>query len=376
MVNPFLPLYLKDIGASGFYIALTYSGCALAKLLLTPLFGRWSDNGSRRLFISLGLSVYCSISFGCLFLPRSLPVWSLFVIFQGVGASLVRPLALASIADIAPRNQEGMAMGTFDVSFYLATGVGPILGGSMKDALGYSGIFGSLFGLCLFALLLSLFAVSEFPSAGKNSETTVGFRVLSQSQGLLGLSCFIFTRSFGIVLVAIFLPVLLSHELKLNGLQIGSVMAFGTIVTALFLRPFGEISDRVDRRVLIQIGGMSAALVTFLLPFAQGFWHMILFCGGIGFFSALTLPASSALLIEEGHRYGMGLTIGLFNAAMNLGFVLAPLLGGVLMDHFTLPSIFHAAGLIGIAGMVCFMFLSKSKTCTAKTQVAQSNGGR
>lgn len=48
---------------------------------------------------------------------------------------------------------------------------------------------------------------------------------------------------------------------------------------------------------------------------------------GVG--TVISLPASSALLVKEGYLYGMGLAMGIFNGAMNLGTVLAPLAGGL-----------------------------------------------
>jgi MFS transporter, DHA1 family, multidrug resistance protein len=361
VVNPFLPLYLQNVGASGLYIALAYSGYALTKLVLTPLLGRWSDRRNRRVFIILGLTIYCGISVGYLFLPRGIAVWSLFLLLQGVGAALVRPLALASVADMAQEKHAGVAMGTFDVSFYLASGVGPVIGGFLNDTNGFAGIFLVLSVLCFIALFLSLFLVRGTPALTRSFDDRAGFRYLLHNRNLLGLCCFIFTRSFGIVLAAIFLPIYLSNKAHLNGSEIGLIMAFGTIIMAVLLRPFGKVCDHCDRRTLMQIGGASTAFLTLCLPLENGFWSVMLLSGGIGLFSAMTLPASSALLIEEGRRYGMGLTMGLFNSAMNLGFILAPLLGGFLMDHFTLAAVFEWAGLIGAGGIVAFSFLCSGR---------------
>jgi predicted MFS family arabinose efflux permease len=73
------------------------------------------------------------------------------------------------------------------------------------------------------------------------------------------------------------------------------------------------------------------------------------------------VPATFSLLIEEGYRHGIGLTIGLFNSAMNPGLIFAPLIGGTLMDHLTLGSVFYAAGFMGAAGMLSFSVLSKGE---------------
>ncbi len=49
----------------------------------------------------------------------------------------------------------------------------------------------------------------------------------------------------------------------ISNLQIGLVMASGTALTTLLLRPMGRLSDRVSRKGLIIIGGGMAAILTF-----------------------------------------------------------------------------------------------------------------
>ena len=111
-------------------------------------------------------------------------------------------------------------------------------------------------------------------------------------------------------------------------------MGANTVVTALLLRPMGLLSDRVRRDRLVVAGGRAAALLTLCLPLAETFPQLLGLSVCIGAAGALSMPASSALLVEEGGRQGMGLTMGVFNGAMNLGAVLAPLAGGVAFGFF------------------------------------------
>jgi MFS family permease len=156
-----------------------------------------------------------------------------------------------------------------------------------------------------------------------------------------------------------FLPIFMFENLRLTGIEMGVVMGANTIVTALMLRPMGLLSDRVARDRLILTGGTAAALLTAFLPLSETFPHILFLSIGIGFASVLSLPASSALLVEEGNRQGMGLTMGIFNAAMNLGAVLAPLAGGILFSLFGMKAVFYGAGFLGLGG-VCFYHLARN----------------
>ena len=355
VVNPFLPIYVKNIGITGLTIALMFSGYSVSKVLFMPILGRWSDLINRKNFIIAGLAIYFITSLFFLFLPSNIPLIIFFRFIQGMAAALVRPVALSFVGDTATKKHEGSYMGTFDVSFYSALAAGPIIGGFVHDRYGFSGIFFIWFMLCSLSLLMGLIGISRIESTLKKPIRTAGYsRIIAESKTLNGLFWFIFSRSFGIVLVAIFLPLHMHSRLNFSSFQIGIIMTFGSVLIPVFLRPMGKLSDKIDRRLLVIMGGTLTALSIVLLPFARDFWQLIVLSSCIGLFGVLSVPASSALLVEEGKRYGMGLTIGLFNSVLNAGFVLAPFVGGFLMDKVGINFIFYFAGGVGLLGTYLF----------------------
>jgi MFS family permease len=275
---------------------------------------------------------------------------------QGIGAALVRPIALAFIGDIAPARREALTMGTFDISYFSAQAIGPMIGGVIKDVAGFPGIFMSLAALSLLSLIFALFFVMASPPGRPESAAPTRSRLSGSGIGrtLIGLSGFILTRSFSIALFAVFIPIFMYDHLRLTGLEMGIIMGAGTVVTALLLRPMGSMSDRLDRRWMVIFGGSMTALLTFCLPLAQSFAHLLTLSVAIGIFRVVSLPASSALLVREGNHYGMGLAMGIFNGAMNFGTVLAPLAGGFALGVFGIRPIFYGAAVLGLMGVVFF----------------------
>jgi len=361
IVNPFFPIYVKNIGLNGLSIALIFSGYSLSRILFMPLLGRWSDLTNRKHFIITGLGTYCIVSLCYLFLPDN----ALYLIFlrliQGMAAALVRPIAQAFVGDTTTKGQEGSLMGAFDVSFYAALAVGPIIGGFIQDIFNFKGIFLIWFILCLLSLVMGILGVTDQKGPSEASEKVIsGPNNFYKARILQGILCYIFARSFGIVLIAIFLPMHMHFDLNLSSVQIGTIMSSGSILIPVLLRPMGKLSDRVNRRFLVIIGGSLSAISILFVPFAVGFWHLIILTVCIGFFSVLSLPASSALVVEEGKRLGMGLTMGLFNSVLNAGFILAPFLGGFLMDTAGSCYIFYVAGGIGLLGVYLFSVLCPS----------------
>ncbi|MCX5906007.1 MAG: MFS transporter [Deltaproteobacteria bacterium] len=361
IVDPFFPVYATTHGATGFHLAILFSGYAAAKALFSPLMGWLSDQRGRRNLLIAGLFSYALISLGYLFFPDPFSL-ILLRFLQGMAAALVRPLSLAIVGDIAPARREGTVMGAFDISFYAAFAIGPIVGGIIKDAVGFSGIFLSLFCLALLAMA-ALMLFMKGPGQLDGKERTTGrmdIRSFKKSKMLVALCGFIFTRTFGIVLFSMFLPIFMHEELKLKGVEIGVIMGAATIVTALLLGPMGYLSDRVRKDRLVVIGGAGAALLTCCLPLAGTFHQLLVLSVGIGIASVLSLPASTALLVEEGNRLGMGMTMGVFNGAMNLGAVLAPLIAGAAFGLVGIKALFYGAGLIGLVG-TCFYFAYTAK---------------
>lgn len=356
VVNPFFPVYMKTLTGQGLIIALVFSGFFLAKMILTPVLCRWSDFASRKIFIICGLALHTAAAFIFLWLPENVLLILVLRFVQGAATAMVRPVAQAFVGDMTPENHEGSSMGTFDVSFYAALGMGPILGGVIGDCIGYRGLFLVLLILCFTALLIAITSIHpDKPVRNNPGFSTPSGGNLFRDRTLQGLFAFIFTRSFGVVILPIFLPLYLQSHLGASHLEIGICIAAGSIATALLLRSSGKLSDLWNRKTLVTSGGVASGLVLVMLPMANQFWQALALSLLLAFFSTLSLPASTALLVEKGRDYGLGASMGITHTIMNIGFFAGPLAAGLLMDAWGLDSVFRVAGLTGIAGVLIFV---------------------
>ena len=69
------------------------------------------------------------------------------------------------------------------------------------------------------------------------------------------------------------------------------------------------------------------------------------------------MPAASALNVEEGRKFGMGSTLGMFAMAFSIGMAVGPLLSGFMVDLVSIDSAFYlgaGAGVIGTSLLVWF----------------------
>lgn len=358
MLDPFFPIYIKDVGIGGVYFAAIFSVYTLSRMILSPWIGLWSDGVGRRSFIFAGLGLYTCVALLYLCAP-SIPLLIITRFLQGVATAFFRTVAMASVGDQSPKEKEGLTIGTFDISFYSSLALGPVIGAIVKIHFGMSGIFIALSITCLLSLLLAVFLIPDIRKEGiRHKRSWIDYTALVKNRVFFGLLCFIFTRAIGISLFTIFMPLFMKVNLGLDGLHIGVIMASGTVLMMLFLMPMGILSDRRNRRILVTTGGFLVSLLTCCLPLTSGFWYLLLVTVLLGLVSATSLPASAAILIEEGSRYGMGLAFGIFNMTMNLGFAVAPFLGNMVIDLAGFPAIFYLAGFIGFVGTVIFYIYS------------------
>ena len=359
VVNPFFPIYAKELTGQGVMIALVFSGFFLAKIIATPLMGKWSDAKSRKGIIVSGLILHTLVAAIFFFLPQSLILVIVLRFLQGVATAMVRPIAQAFVGDFIEEDHVGSSMGTFDISFYAALAIGPVIGGGVGDIMGYRGMFLILIILCLVALVSSLFTETDDRRIrGDRAFHHASCQDIFSNHTLQGLFCFILARSFSIVVISIFVPILIDTYFQTGYLGIGVCIAAGSITTALFLRPVGLLSDVCDRRALVIAGGILTGMLLFLIPFAHTLWSLILLNILLALTGTLSLPATTALLVEEGRHHGLGYTLGIFHSVMNAGFLVGPILGGILMDAVGIQAVFPIAGVLGICGTLFFAIRS------------------
>ncbi|MBT6616273.1 MAG: MFS transporter, partial [Deltaproteobacteria bacterium] len=132
LVVPLLPGYAHELGASGFMIGLIFGVFSISRSALLPYFGRLSDTKGRKVFITTGLFFYIITSIGY-FYSQSVNALILIRFLQGISAAMIIPVSQAYAGEISPVGEEGRTLGILTIAFYSGLGLGPILGGVIKD---------------------------------------------------------------------------------------------------------------------------------------------------------------------------------------------------------------------------------------------------
>jgi DHA1 family multidrug resistance protein-like MFS transporter len=358
IIVPLLPIYAQQLGATGVWIGLIFSGFSLSRSLCSPFAGRFSDLWGRKPLIAVGLFIYWLVSLGYLLAGDVAGLVAVRLI-QGASAALIIPLALAYIGDIAPQDEEGRYIGSFTVSLFAGFGCGPLIGGLVMHRFGIETNFYLMSGLCLVAFLFVAFLLPHQRPVDRNSPSVPpSYGALLRSPISWGLFLFRFSNAFARGGLIAFLP-LIAHKLAaMTAAQIGLVISGNILLVSVLQAPFGRLADRLPRPLLVLIGSGSFALLMALIPSCREFRSVLAVSLLMGIAGGMALPSASAIAVEEGRKFGMGSSMGFFNLGMSLGLGTGPILIGLIVDIFGLPAAFYVAAAIGLSGTLAFSGLS------------------
>jgi DHA1 family multidrug resistance protein-like MFS transporter len=133
--------------------------------------------------------------------------------------------------------------------------------------------------------------------------------------------------------------------------EVGIIVATLSYVTAVFLIPFGMLSDRFGRQKLL-LGGLAVFTLTPLLyPLAHDTGQLIIVRAIHGLGAAAFLPAAIALVVDLTPATRRGTAIGWYTASLQLGLMAGPITGGFLTSQFGFDAAFYGCAAISFIGL-------------------------
>ncbi len=165
---------------------------------------------------------------------------------------------------------------------------------------------------------------------------------------ILFASLFIVMLGFGIVIPI--LPFYVTY-FGASGEALGIVMAIYSFMQFVFAPFWGRWSDRVGRKPVLLIGLLGFAASFVLQGLAQNIVQLILARAVAGVLSSATLPVAFAFIGDTTSDENRSGGMGMMGAAIGLGMIFGPLVGGPL-GVIALPLPFFAAALFALAAAV------------------------
>lgn len=163
-----------------------------------------------------------------------------------------------------------------------------------------------------------------------------------------------FVTSFGAHVVTVNLPVY-AREMGVGLAMIGILIAAYDFAEVIAKPLFGAVADRAGMKatLLAGIGLFIAASLTYLwIP--PKLLLLVRFLQGVG---AAALSAVSLALVGTYYRERRGRAFGIYNAVKGAGYVLSPVVGGLVVLHANFAAIFIACAVVGALALICALML-------------------
>jgi len=346
IIVPILPILATKLGASGFALGLITAAFSLSRGLCQPVVGNLSDRWGRKGFLVAGLFIYGLVG---LLVPLADNVSHLVIIrlFQGFGAAMIVPVAMAYASFLSPPGEEGRYMGVINIAVFCGIGCGPILGGYFADNWGMASVFHAMAFLSFFAFILVWFNMPTSCPADHQQRNGLleSIGLMLRRRRTVGILLARFATVLMMVPTMAFLPVMMAGWPGTSGLQIGLVIASRTLMNAVLQYPFGALADRFDKVVLLLCGSLCMCLAVVLIPSMTSLGAMIGMYLFLGFGESVLWPVLGAYAVEEGRAlFGHGTMMGVFTLAMSAGVFTGALLAGLSMDALGMRLAFWATG--------------------------------
>jgi len=375
VVVPVLQLYAKQLHVSDFAVGFLFATYAIALLAAAVPMGILSDRWGRKPFILFGMFAMAG-AFVFYALAKSYPVLVVARILDGLTAAATWSAGLALLGDRFEEKEMGSKMGWAIAAMAVGGIAGPLLGGTLADAIGYRAPFYAIAIACLAGGVAAVFLVEHREGLRSSS---LGWRVLRPvftNRNVL-LACLItLVTTTGLGLLEPTLPIYFKNTFNMSRTVIGAVFGVTMLLYALASPVAGKLSDRVGRKPPIIAGLLATAVVTpFLAVFkneAAVFVLMAVLGASLTFFETPSVPLITdslprSGLLGEGNQYGAA--FGLLNFFWSLGYALGPILGGALMGSLGLLSalLVYSALLVALSVVVAALMPEKAEALSAGT---------
>lgn len=334
---PILPDLATRFNASPTMIGLLFASFGATLLTLSVPMGVLSDRIGRKGPMMFGLALL-AISTLAFAYAESLPMLFAARLVQGAADGMTWIVGFAMIADLYGPEERGRAMGLAMAGSTLGIIIGPVLGGWLYQMGGIRLPF--LIVAAMAVIDLIVFAVVAPRTKGSGASAPLR-RVLTHRP--VAITALVVIAGGGtIAMLEPVIPLVMRARLGLGPAAIGTLFGIAAVASTTMHPICGRLSDRYGGKRLMMIGLIGSAFVLPLLNFATDFRSAAFAMVPMWIvFSMITTPSlmymAEAASIAGFEAYGV--VYGVYNMAWAVGLMIAPALGGFVLERAGLEAL-------------------------------------
>lgn len=359
---PLMTLFLQALGANYAQISLILTSATGTMLLMSYVWGWWSDRLGRRKFLLAGGLLGLAGAYVLLSRAGSSGwAWGARVV-EGAAMAAYATVSLAMIGDVLEASaRRGRSMGLYRGLGSLAFSGGALAGGLLADAYSIAFALTVSAGFFLAAGVAALFLQDRRPAPVEQDvrqalPPRTSWRSLPATF-LAGVLLWMTAHAASTSMWPNYMATFGYSKAAISGLW--SLAAF-VEMPAMFLA--GALSDVFGRALLLAAGGFAIALVQIGYLLLAGFLPALLgvqVLRGFGFGSFVT--TSMTFTAEYGGQSARGGRSGIFNTTSSAGQLAGMLLGGLLVQGFGFGNLYGLCAVLAAGSGVCFLALRRGE---------------
>ena len=362
IILPLLPFYAEKFGATPTVVGLLVSTYAFCQLIAGPILGRMSDRAGRR---PLLLVSQIGTFIGFLILAYAGSLWVVFLsrVIDGLTAGNLS-LAQAYISDVTKPEERAKSFGIIGIAFGMGFLIGPGISGFLSQFSYQLPIFAAA-ALSATSILATYFLLPDNAPVSSEGEAdrrltvfdwrtyAAYFRRPELAPLLWQFLAFTFAFSLFISGFALFAERRYTwHGQPFGPKQVGYVYAFvGFLGIILQGGLIGRLVKSLGETKLVQGGFLLAAIGFALLGFTYSIPILLVVSAIATIGTGALRPALTSLITQKASRSEQGAVLGLNQSLMSISAIVAPFLGGILIDHGLLATWALLAAVVSALGL-------------------------
>jgi MFS family permease len=385
IVIPSIPIYAESFGVSALAASAVISAFALMRFVSSPFAGAWTNRFGERNVLAVGLAIVAVSSFFA-GLSQSYPQLLVLRGIGGIGSAMFTVSAMALLLRVVDADQRGRAAAAWQGGFLIGGVTGPAIGGILL-AISIRAPFFFYAGTLAVATVIALVFLSPARLAAREEAVERsgeaapivdpdvrpgGWAELREALGngayraALAVNLATGLTAFG--LRAALIPLFVIEGLQRGPSLSGWAFLVGAAVQAVFLLPAGRLTDLRGRRPAMIIGTVATVVGMLMLAIDElttgspsialvvFFLSMAVMAVGAAFLGS----APSAVVGDiMGGRQG-GSVVAAFQMVSDIGAVIGPLLGGLLLDLYGFEWAFAVGAAIAAIALIFVLVMPET----------------
>lgn len=347
---------MEQFGAGETAAGMTTSAFTVGAVIARLLTGKYLELIGRRRILVVGAIAFVLVS--AAYLPVAGLTGLLVVRFlNGAVFAAITTVVPAAVQAVIPSRRRGEATGYFGLSITLATALGPAIGLTLSDAVGYTVLFGLVTAVSLVALVLMLvLRVPEITLTPQQREAARSW-TLSSMLELKALPVSAVMIFVGVAYSTI-LSYLNAYAIELDMVAAASAFFVVYAIAIVISRPYlGRRQDRRGDNAVLLPALFLFAVTLVLLGLTVAPWMLLLVGVLLGFSYGAVLTAAQTAAVKRTSLTRVGLSTSTFFLCLDVGITLGPIVLGALAPLIGFRGVYITAGGVILASLVYYWFV-------------------